>query len=242
VKFFCIFVLSAMLISADPANAGRVWTDVSNQFNVEAEFVSADGVTVTLRAADGRLLHVPLRDLSKNDYEFVAEHLRSKGVSSITPPRQFPPAVAKNPFERLDGKPPIAQSDYPDYYAILLDPERYSTDIIREMSTVIPDEHKKSWHFPVLLIGGAILWFFSSVLFLLSTFSQSVGWGFSQLFADILTFFLFLPGILVATAFAWTHWSEARGSYLFKLIAFLTIIGSPLLIPSDAVPPPPSIF
>lgn len=242
-KFFAFAVLSGFLI-ASSAFGARVWSDVTEQFVVEADFVEADGATVSLRAVDGRLLRVPLRDLSKNDYEWVAEHLRQKGVQSITAPREFPPLKMEDPFANAapEGRAPMVDSPYPDYYAIVLDPERFSTDIIREMSTVIPDGSKKSWHFPALLIGGGVLWFFASVWFLLAVFSQSPSWGFAQLLADLVSLILILPGILCATAFVWKNWSEAKSAYLFKLIAFLAITAAPFFIPSDAVPPPPSIF
>ena len=64
-----MFVLAVVLGTADAPT--RKWTDSTGQFTVEADMVDVRDGTVHLRIADGRIITVPLRELSPADQEFV---------------------------------------------------------------------------------------------------------------------------------------------------------------------------
>jgi hypothetical protein len=69
--------LTELGVEAPPATKAdsrtfRTWTDVTGQFKVEAELVSAAGGSVQLKKKDGSLVNVPLDKLSAADRDFLA--------------------------------------------------------------------------------------------------------------------------------------------------------------------------
>jgi len=60
--------------SATPATSAspRTWTDVTGKFQVEAVYQGVRDGKVVLQKADGRIIEVPLKVLSKTDREFAA--------------------------------------------------------------------------------------------------------------------------------------------------------------------------
>ena len=57
-----------------PAAAGlRTWSDASGKFRIEAELVSLEDGSVTLKMKDGDLVSIELAKLSKADQEFLAK-------------------------------------------------------------------------------------------------------------------------------------------------------------------------
>ena len=64
--------LLILLFSAWPAS-GRIWTDTSGSFHVEAEFVKVSGDSVTLKKPNGDVIKVPLAKLSETDKQFLAQ-------------------------------------------------------------------------------------------------------------------------------------------------------------------------
>lgn len=64
----------------------RTWSDATGRFKVEAEFISAEGGTVSLRRADGRTVNLPMEKLSPTDQRIVRTLIDEL-------------AKAENPFE-----------------------------------------------------------------------------------------------------------------------------------------------
>ena len=59
------------------APAMRTWHAAAGNFKVRATFVSLDSDTVTLKRADGRVIHVPLEKLSKADREYAKQQAKA---------------------------------------------------------------------------------------------------------------------------------------------------------------------
>ncbi len=62
----------AMLAILSPSALGRIWTEGSGNFSVEAEFVAVRGDSVTLKKPDGSVIKVPMASLSESDKQFIA--------------------------------------------------------------------------------------------------------------------------------------------------------------------------
>jgi len=95
-RYRCLFVLIVSLPSACHAGEIRTWTDATGTYHVEAEYVSIDGVNVTLRTADGRTIQVPVHTLSDSDRKHLASNSQNAGV------RQGNPARAKSETTHSD--------------------------------------------------------------------------------------------------------------------------------------------
>ena len=59
--------------SGAPAAGLRTWSDASGKFRIEAELVSVEDGSVTLKKKDGDLVSIELAKLSKADQEFLAK-------------------------------------------------------------------------------------------------------------------------------------------------------------------------
>lgn len=230
-------------MAASPA-LGREWTDVTGEFQTEADMVSADATRVLLRKPDGQEISVALSRLCAADYLFVSEFLRASGVQSVSVPQPQMSEQYFNPFdppadlvEETKAKGAIDFS-----YKMLLEDDRISTDIFRSISKVISDEKKKPWHFPALALIGGSIWVLSSLWFIYIAFNVSAGWGFGQLVADFLSCLLGFPGIVFAAIVLSKNPLEARGPFLIKLVGFLICAAAPFFIPSSEIPPPPSLY
>jgi len=70
-RFTTYLLLALFLGSAAAPCWGRVWSDATGQFRIEAELVSVDGAVVVLRTPQGRTLRVPLAKLSDADRTFL---------------------------------------------------------------------------------------------------------------------------------------------------------------------------
>ncbi len=66
--FALIFSLAVVL--ALPLHA-REWTNAAGTFRLEAEFAGVDGTKVKLQRPDGRILTVPVTNLSAADQDFI---------------------------------------------------------------------------------------------------------------------------------------------------------------------------
>jgi hypothetical protein len=73
-KPFWVVLVTATIFGAICHGAQRTWRDTSNEHTVEAELLSFDGETVTLRKADGTTIGVALDRLSKKDRAFILEN------------------------------------------------------------------------------------------------------------------------------------------------------------------------
>jgi len=60
-------------VPSEPTFDGRLWTDKTGRFTVEAEFVDRTARTVRLRKRDGKVISVPFKDLSERDQSYVRD-------------------------------------------------------------------------------------------------------------------------------------------------------------------------
>lgn len=77
--------------------SSRTWSDASGLHKIEAELVSAEAGTVTLKTASGRVITIPLEQLSKDDQQFVESH------ATATQPVQGWPPYFKAPLVRIEN-------------------------------------------------------------------------------------------------------------------------------------------
>ena len=71
-------LLLGHVILAGSLEAARTWRDASGVFSVEADLVTHDAKSVTLRTLDGQLIKVPLAKLSRADRQFLARQGNKK--------------------------------------------------------------------------------------------------------------------------------------------------------------------
>ncbi len=81
----------------------RTWTDSTGKFTVQAEFVKYANGNVQLRAADGRLLNLPLERLSKDDIAYIrsyrGSHTKPRPTGEGREPSPAGPAAVKRSAE-----------------------------------------------------------------------------------------------------------------------------------------------
>ena len=65
--------------------AMRTWHAATGNYKVRATFVSLDSDTVTLKRADGHIIHVPLEKLSKSDQEYAQQQAKAAEEKSEDP-------------------------------------------------------------------------------------------------------------------------------------------------------------
>jgi hypothetical protein len=96
---------------ARPADA-RVWTDAKGVFELEASFVSARDGNVQLRKKDGKLVTLPMEQLSADDRHWI-EHRQEeiRKLNEMSPPVRLL-AFAK-PSKQSSDEPPIAEAFEP---------------------------------------------------------------------------------------------------------------------------------
>jgi len=96
---------------------GRTWTDASTKFTVEAELVrvSADGISVTLRRADGEELTLKLDQLIQADRDFVAQQQKQKPATAAKSETKTKPETKPNvkPDVKPDAKAAVKPSPKP---------------------------------------------------------------------------------------------------------------------------------
>ena len=80
---------------------GRLWSDHSGKFRVEADFVKLDGAVAHLKKADGTIVKIPLSRLCADDRKFVHEQNRAE-ASPVS-------LAAKN----AEGSQEDAEPEYP---------------------------------------------------------------------------------------------------------------------------------
>ena len=73
----------------------RTWKDTSGSFSIEAEFVSQDAASVTLRKQDNREITVPLAKLSSGDRRYLAQ---------LKPPKASAPKDASRSVSPLPAR------------------------------------------------------------------------------------------------------------------------------------------
>jgi hypothetical protein len=78
----CAIVLACLAGFAVPAWA-RTWSDESGKFSIEAGLVSVHNGEITLKRADGKVVHLPIDKLSKADQAFLA---KNSGAAKTVPP------------------------------------------------------------------------------------------------------------------------------------------------------------
>lgn len=66
-----IVIVALCVFASEPAM--RTWTDASGVFSVQATLDTVDGQTVRLRKQDGKIVSVPLKQLSKADQKYIAD-------------------------------------------------------------------------------------------------------------------------------------------------------------------------
>ncbi len=67
-------ILALLLIASTCLSVsaeGRVWTDASGQYSIEADLIAANEETVVLRRADHDLVEMPIASLSQPDQEYL---------------------------------------------------------------------------------------------------------------------------------------------------------------------------
>jgi thiol-disulfide isomerase/thioredoxin len=79
IVWHCGAIAAAVLILSTAAAEVRTWTSADGKFTVQAEMLSVEDGSVSLRKADGTEINVPLTKLSKADRQFAA------GRASRTP-------------------------------------------------------------------------------------------------------------------------------------------------------------
>lgn len=79
--FFSLSIIAVLICAVLSVAEARVWTDRQGR-TVEAEFVSGDDKSVTMRRGDGRVFEVQLIDLSEEDRSYVANQLTALSARS----------------------------------------------------------------------------------------------------------------------------------------------------------------
>ena len=62
----------------------RIWNDATGAFSVEAQFAGLEQGKVMLKKANGKIVAVPLEQLSKEDRDFVANQTGAKQVAAVS--------------------------------------------------------------------------------------------------------------------------------------------------------------
>ncbi|MEE2935889.1 MAG: SHD1 domain-containing protein, partial [Planctomycetota bacterium] len=84
-------LLVGLLVTAAPVSA-RKWTSSDGKFSIEAELVEAKDGNVRLKRQDGKVITVPVSQLSKADRDYL---------SSIAKPEKKPEAAKPTPAEAI---------------------------------------------------------------------------------------------------------------------------------------------
>lgn len=88
----CLCFLLMMLAAFSISNraCGRIWTDKTGQYSVDATLIRVDAAAVHLRKTDGSVVVVPLIRLSQGDVDYV----KALATKAATPPKAKPAAKA----------------------------------------------------------------------------------------------------------------------------------------------------
>ncbi len=92
----CSLITLAVFAIGVATGAARPWTNLDGR-TIEAEMVTADGVNVSLRLADGTVVPVPLATLSEADQAYVRAN--PEGVPTPVTDRKWPEVVQFGPSE-----------------------------------------------------------------------------------------------------------------------------------------------
>ena len=89
----------ALLLTALPTWAGtRSWRSTTGNQSFRAEFVSSDGVRVTLKRADNRIITFPLSKLHLDDRAWIKQQRQPAG-SGATSQQPVPKGAAFDTLE-----------------------------------------------------------------------------------------------------------------------------------------------
>lgn len=69
---------------------GRIWTDVTGQFKVEADLVAADDSLVVLRTEKGNLLAIQIAQLSERDRQYLTSSETRELVKKLDVEKKYP--------------------------------------------------------------------------------------------------------------------------------------------------------
>ncbi len=85
-RLFSVFVL--LLATSSLAGPVRIWTERDSGRTLEAEYLQSTDRAVTIRPADGKVLVVPVDNLSAGDRDFLATQRLAAGASTSPSPRR----------------------------------------------------------------------------------------------------------------------------------------------------------
>ena len=200
---FCLGIWVAVSQEAEV----RTWTDSTGQYSTLASFDRVEGTRVVL-LKDGEVIELQLSKLSAADQEYVKQQIERVGGSSPLPGAVEAGAGIEAP--------------------VITDSEKMEREEGAETSNGANEElsaweklmeQKGSVLFLVVLVLGIGLSVVGQLLFLVGTFSQSVGWGLAC---------LFLP--FAAFIFLFCHWDKARGGVVCQLLGLGILLGGGLVI------------
>lgn len=118
--FLVVVLLAFSALEATPAQvappAFRVWSDVTGNFQVEAQLTGVDGETVQLHCKDGRSIKVPLVKLCPADVQFVRDAGRPSAAKTNAG------IATAEKLETLAKRHRTARHALADYWLFLSDP------------------------------------------------------------------------------------------------------------------------
>jgi hypothetical protein len=102
------FLLSLLLLSSLTASAAgvRSWRNSDGSQSFQAEFLASDGVRVTLKRGDGRILTFAMAKLHEDDREWVRSNIDPKDLAADAPP---PKGAAFDQLEFGDDRTAVEQ-------------------------------------------------------------------------------------------------------------------------------------
>lgn len=131
--------LSALLVLIGSRADARKWTSRDGRYTVEAELVDFQDGKAVLKREDGKLIRVPLSDLSLGDVHYVQESLKAAGRD--LPRKPGPPPAKQRPAVAVHGgEPPLSQPGV-GKWQVVVDPPA--------LPLQLPAEHEISIRVPV---------------------------------------------------------------------------------------------
>ncbi len=109
-------------------------------------------------------------------------------------------------------------------------------EAIEGMANLLPDSMKHPLISMILSLLAIIGIFGASLWFLVKEFEVSLGWGFGQLAANLVSCILFIPGTILAIVFCCLHWQQVRRPVTLFFSGCLIFVLAQLFVPSWTEP------
>lgn len=95
--------LAAVYLGSDAAAENRTWVDVTGKHKIEAEFVGLADGKARLKKADGRVVEVPVKQLSSQDRLWVMRNRHSVADRSAATGNSSPSTLVSSEWPRWRG-------------------------------------------------------------------------------------------------------------------------------------------